>query len=151
MIITAIGGIVGFLLVYALGNYSGWNPAAMRGTTLMGAIIGIIAGIILNSQNGGSIIGDIKRIVRSAKQNKQQRDDSRLERERIEREEMERQREFDDQAAEQEQQAETKEEKWDPATVKQIRTNKIINLIIAIAVFVAVIAIIIWRTNTKGV
>lgn len=111
MIITAIGGIVGFLLVYALGNYSGWNPEAMRGTTLVGAVIGIIAGIILNARNGGSIIDDIKRIARSAKRNKRQRDTARLERERIEREEMERQRESDDQAVKQEQQAEAKEEK----------------------------------------
>ena len=151
MIITAIGGIVGFLLVYALGNYSGWNPEAMRGTTLMGAVIGIIAGIVLNSRNGGSIIDDIKRIARSDKRNKQQRDAARLEKERIEREEMERQRDFNDQAAEQKQQVETKEEKWDPETVKRIRANKITNLVIAIVVIVAVIAIIIWRTNTKGV
>lgn len=148
MIITAIGGIVGFLLVYALGNYSGWNPEAMRGTTLMGAVIGIIAGMILNARNGGSIVDDMKRIARSAKKNRQEKEAARLERERIEREEMERQRELNDQASEQEQQAEAKEEKWDPETVKQIRANKITNLVIAIVVSVAVIVVIIWKINT---
>lgn len=71
MIFVGIGGVVGFVLVYALGSYAGWPPYTMRLCTIISTVIGIIVGWCIYDNNGGSIIDDVSRYRKRKKRERE--------------------------------------------------------------------------------